>query len=163
MEFKHEGEILKIDPDHKPMSPREIDPLWSMSFFKKYSDYGTNEIQEVSEDDFTLPIIINDNHVGTMRLSQKKLNLNRHLFSAKHVVQEALMEVMLLEEYINRNTWGFIIEDLKGNFIDSSWSYYGSNLKTNGIICDVPEKWRRFFETIDLPEDLNTVMPKSNQ
>ena len=64
----------------------------------------------------------------------------------KYIEQaEAILdaEVETLNNYISGEVYGFTVEDDEGEHIDSCWGFYGSDLKTNGILDHVDEKFHK--------------------
>jgi len=64
------------------------------------------------------------NIYGIKRVTQKYIKL------AEQALQE---EVELYDKFLRGEVYGYILEDEKGNEIDSCWGFYGWNLDENGI------------------------------
>jgi len=57
-------------------------------------------------------------------------------------------EVKTLDQYITGDIWGFQVvdKDNEENIIDSCWGFFGSDIKTNGILDNILEEDRKIIE-----------------
>jgi hypothetical protein len=63
------------------------------------------------------------------------------------IEQYLIGEVKIYDQYISGDVYNFLIEDMNGNHIDSCGGFYGSDIKTNGMLEHIRDK-----ELIDLIE-----------
>lgn len=60
-------------------------------------------------------------------------------------IEVAEAEVKVLDQYVSGEVYGFQIEDKNGEHIDSCYGFYGSDIKTNGIIEHIDEEWEEII------------------
>lgn len=61
----------------------------------------------------------------------------------KEMIQRRLAsEVGIYDQYIQGNTFGFILKEENGEEVDSSWGYIGHDFNSNGMMEVLPEEFR---------------------
>lgn len=73
---------------------------------------------------------------GVKRLSKKIV---------ERVKQVMKSELEVYEDYVEGRIFGFIIEDKKGNHLDSCWGFYGSDFTENGMAEHLDEDWKKLI------------------
>ena len=82
--------------------------------------------------------------VGFIYVTKEKL---KEEYSKKRISKELIAkvtqyligEVETYDTYLTGDIYGFQLKDSEGNDIDSCWGFYGSDLKTNGIIDHIED------------------------
>lgn len=73
----------------------------------------------------------------------------RHNFGIKRVTKEYIEkadrilkgEIETLNQYVQGEVYGFEVEDEDGNYVDSCYGFYGSDIETNGIADYLEKKY----------------------
>ncbi len=48
-----------------------------------------------------------------------------------------LAEVEVYDQYLRGEVFGFTLEDIEGNEIDSCWGFFGSDFQENGLLDNI--------------------------
>jgi hypothetical protein len=92
--------------------------------------------------------------VGFILVTKDKV---RHEFSKKRVskklmkrVEEILKgEVEVYNQYLEGDTYGYVLEKPNGDDIDSCWGFYGSDPDTNGIGDNLGKEYRHLIKKLE--------------
>ncbi|OPX89466.1 MAG: hypothetical protein A4E53_01543 [Pelotomaculum sp. PtaB.Bin104] len=85
--------------------------------------------------------------VGWIYVGREKI---RKEYGVKHVTKKVRdrvvaaleSEVKTYSQWIEGDVYGFVLEDDKGNKINSCWGFFGTDWKKNGIVECAGEEWR---------------------
>lgn len=84
--------------------------------------------------------------VGWVYVSKAKAREEYGVKKLTHKVREQVESVLKSEvevycQYVNGEVFGFVVEDNKGNMLDSCWGFYGHDFVSNGIVDQAGEEW----------------------
>jgi len=57
-------------------------------------------------------------------------------------------EVEVYDCYLRGDVYGFVLEDLEGNLIDSCFGFYGRDFEKNGMKEQIPEEYHDLFDNL---------------
>jgi len=143
--FEHNGNIIRIVYDESPENPKEWDNLGEIVYKENgkytlgYESATQEELDEIANDpdNFWLPVYAyihsgtalnttgfscpwDSGKCGLIWCPKSKLEVSEEE-SRKIFIQE----VETFSKYLNGETYGFIIEDKKGNVVESCFGFYG--------------------------------------
>lgn len=59
------------------------------------------------------------------------------------------LEVKTFDQYLRGEIYGFIIETVDGEHLDSCWGFYGEDPEENGMKDHIEEKYHYLFEKLE--------------
>ena len=130
-----------------------------------YNSAEENVKGNSNKDDVVIPIYLYDHsgltvrttpfdcrwdsgQVGFIKVSKEKIrgefNVKRVSKKLEDKITEHLEnEVKTLDQYLTGDCYGFqIVDNESAEVIDSCYGFYGSNMKDNGLIGELPEEYR---------------------
>ncbi len=146
--MQYKNYIIKIEQDDDTMSPREWDNLGQMVCFHRGYNLGDKhnfktpeDLQDYLEDNkenlIVLPLYLYDHSGITMSTASFSCSWDSgqvgFIYCKKgtegltdqQIIENLEAEVKTYDQYLTGDVYGYIVEDLTGEHIDSCWGFYG--------------------------------------